>query len=171
MSSEAADAATRDEKPAAAHRGGVRNTPGRGQAASNPAVVREACAPTGKENDNDLAALMPRILARENMLAAYRAVKRNAGAAGVDRLQVEALGAWLRGDWEQTKANLLEGKYQPQAVRRVDIPKPGGGTRTLGIPTVTDRLIQQAIHQVLSPLWEGEFSAHSHGFRPGRSAH
>ena len=114
---------------------------------------------------------MPRILARENMLSAYRAVKRNAGAAGVDKLQVEALGAWLRGNWEQTKANLLEGKYQPQAVRRVDIPKPGGGTRTLGIPTVPDRLIQQAIHQVLSPLWEGEFSAHSHGFRPGRSAH
>lgn len=171
MSSEEADAATRYEKPAATHRRGVRNTPCRGQAASNPAVVTGQSDPTGKDNDNDLAALMPRIFARENMLGAFRAVKRNAGAAGVDKLQVEALGAWLRKNWEQTKADLLGGRYRPKAVRRVDIPKPGGGTRTLGIPTVPDRLIQQAIHQVLSPLWEGEFSEHSHGFRPGRSAH
>jgi RNA-directed DNA polymerase len=175
MSLEEADAATREEAPAAVHRGGVRNTPGRGEAASNPTVVKEPCEPACKEEDkdkdNDLAALMPRILARENMLSAYRAVKHNAGAAGVDRLQVEALRPWLKEHWEQTKADLLEGRYKPQAVRRVDIPKPGGGTRTLGIPTVCDRLIQQAIHQVLSPLWEGEFSEHSHGFRPNRSAH
>lgn len=129
-------------------------------------------ASTGtRHNDNDLAALMPVIVSRENMLTAYRRVTRNAGAAGVDALGVEALGGWLREHWEQTKASLLAGQYEPQPVKRVDIPKPGGGTRMLGIPTVLDRLIQQAIHQVLSPLWEGEFSPHSHGFRPGRSTH
>lgn len=114
---------------------------------------------------------MPRILSRENMLAAYQAVKRNAGAAGIDAMSTEALSRWVRNHWEQTKASLLEGRYEPRPVRRVDIPKPGGGIRTLGIPTVCDRLIQQAIHQVLSPLWEREFSPHSHGFRPKRSTH
>lgn len=86
-------------------------------------------------------------------------------------MTVETLPRWLKANWEQTKADLLAGRYRPRAVRGVDIPKPGGGTRMLGIPTVLDRLIQQAIHQVLSPLWEPEFSDHSHGFRPGRSAH
>jgi RNA-directed DNA polymerase len=123
-----------------------------------------------QDTDNDSWEMMRHILSHENMLTAWQAVRRNAGAAGVDRLQVEALPAWLKANWEQTKASLLAGRYAPQAVRRVDIPKPGGGTRTLGIPTVLDRLIQQAIHQVLSPLWDPEFSEHSHGFRPGRSA-
>jgi RNA-directed DNA polymerase len=145
--------------------------PSRPQAASNAPVVEDASAPTGNNNDNELGVLMHRILTRQNMLAAYRAVKRNAGAPGVDNMSVAALGAWLQENWEQTKADLLEGRYEPQPVRRVDIPKAGGGTRTLGIPTVRDRLIQQAIHQVLSPLWEEDFSEHSHGFRPGRSAH
>ena len=114
---------------------------------------------------------MPRIVSRENMLAAYQAVKRNAGAAGIDEMSTAALSDWARNHWEQTKASLLEGRYEPQPVKRVDIPKPGGGTRMLGIPTVRDRLIQQAIHQVLSPLWEREFSPHSYGFRPKRSTH
>ncbi len=125
----------------------------------------------GRHKDNDLAELMPRIVSRENMLAAYQAVKRNAGAPGIDEMSVAALGDWLREHWEQIKASLLEGRYEPQPVKRVDIPKPGGGTRMLGIPTVRDRLIQQAIHQVLSPLWEREFSPHSYGFRPRRSTH
>lgn len=124
-----------------------------------------------QDRDSDLTELMPRILSRENMLTAWQSVKRNAGAAGIDKMTVEKLPAWLRANWEQIKADLLAGRYHPQPVRRVDIPKPGGGIRTLGIPTVCDRLIQQAIHQVLSPLWDPEFSDHSHGFRPGRGAH
>jgi RNA-directed DNA polymerase len=124
-----------------------------------------------QDKENDLAELMPRIVSRENMLTAWQAVKRNGGAAGIDNMSVETLPTWLKAHWEQTKAELLTGRYRPRAVRRVDIPKLGGGSRMLGIPTVLDRLIQQAIHQVLSPLWDPEFSDHSHGFRPGRSAH
>lgn len=122
-----------------------------------------------QDRENDLTELMHSILSRENMLAAWQTVKRNAGAAGIDKMTVEKLPAWLKAkaNWEQIKADLLAGRYHPQPVRRVDIPKPGGGIRTLGIPTVCDRLIQQAIHQVLSPLWGPEFSDHSHGFRPG----
>lgn len=114
---------------------------------------------------------MEAVVARENMLRALRAVERNAGAAGVDRMTTEELRGYLRARWEQLKRQLLEGTYQPQPVRRVDIPKPGGGMRMLGIPTVVDRLIQQAMHQVMSPVWEPDFSNHSYGFRPGRGAH
>lgn len=123
-----------------------------------------------QDEENDLAELMPRIVSRENMLAAWQAVKRNGGAAGIDKMSVEKSSSWLKANWEQTRADLLAGRYRPRAVRRVDIPMPGGGTRMLGIPTVLDRLIQQAIHQVPSPLWDPEFSDHSHGFRPGRNA-
>ncbi len=166
------DAATRPETASAPHEGSARNAREEEQAASKATVAMEHGESTGgRHKDNDLAALMPRIVSRENMLAAYQAVKRNAGAAGVDEMSVAALGGWVRQCWEQTKASLLAGRYEPQPVKRVDIPKPGGGIRTLGIPTVCDRLIQQAIHQVLSPLWEREFSPHSHGFRPRRSAH
>lgn len=114
---------------------------------------------------------MEAIVARENMLLALRAVERNAGAPGVDGTTTGQLRGYLRTHWEQVKRQLLAGEYQPQAVRRVDIPKPGGGSRMLGIPTVLDRLLQQAIHQVLSPVWEPDFSENSYGFRPGRSAH
>lgn len=114
---------------------------------------------------------MESIVARENMLQAMRAVERNAGAAGVDGMTTEQLRGHLRERWEQIKGQLLAGEYEPQAVRRVDIPKPGGGTRMLGIPTVIDRLIQQAMHQVMSPVWEPDFSENSYGFRPGRGAH
>jgi RNA-directed DNA polymerase len=170
MSRDEAEAVTKAGMPSADGEG-VRNTPSRLQAASNAPAVEDDSEPTGNNSDNELDVLMPRILTRQNMLAAYQAVKRNDGAPGVDNMRVEAMGAWLKENWEQLKADLLEGRYEPQPVRRVDIPKPGGGTRTLGIPTVCDRLIQQAIHQVLSPLWEEDFSEHSHGFRPGRSAH
>jgi RNA-directed DNA polymerase len=104
------------------------------------------------------------------MLKALRAVETNRGAGGIDGMEVGQLRGFLKEHWAGIKERLLTGSYEPQPVRRVDIPKPGGGTRMLGIPTVLDRLIQQAIHQILSPIWEGEFSEHSYGFRPGRSA-
>lgn len=116
-------------------------------------------------------ATMEAVVSRENMLLALHAVERNRGAAGVDGMTTGQLRGHLRQQWEWIKAHLLEGIYQPQPVRRVDIPKPGGGTRMLGIPTVVDRLIQQAMHQVMSPVWEPSFSSHSYGFRPGRGAH
>jgi group II intron reverse transcriptase/maturase len=114
--------------------------------------------------------LFERMLGRENMLKALRAVETNRGAGGIDGMEVGQLRGFLKEHWAGIKERLLTGSYEPQPVRRVDIPKPGGGTRMLGIPTVLDRLIQQAIHQLLSPIWEGEFSEHSYGFRPGRSA-
>jgi RNA-directed DNA polymerase len=119
----------------------------------------------------EAARLLEAILDRENMMAAYHRVVANAGAAGVDGMTVGELGAFLREHWPRIKEDLLAGRYRPQPVRRVEIPKPGGGRRTLGIPTVLDRLIQQALHQVLSPLFDPGFSAASYGFRPGRSAH
>lgn len=110
------------------------------------------------------------MLERGNLLKALQAVERNRGAAGVDGMDVTQLRGYLREQWVRIKGQILNGTYQPRPVRRVDIPKPGGGTRMLGIPTVLDRLIQQAMHQILTPLWEPEFSVHSYGFRPGRSA-
>ena len=114
--------------------------------------------------------LIERMLERGNMLRALQAVEANRGAAGMDGMEVGQLRSYLRGHWTGIKEQILNGSYEPRPVRRVDIPKPGGGTRMLGIPTVLDRLIQQAIHQILSPLWEPEFSPHSYGFRPGRNA-
>src|SRR5436190_13135065 len=114
--------------------------------------------------------LMEAVVARENLLDAYSRVMSNKGAAGVDGMPVEDLLPYLQEHWAQIKESLLNGTYQPQAVRCVEIPKPSGGVRQLGIPTVVDRLIQQALHQVLSPLYEPGFSESSYGFRPGRSA-
>jgi RNA-directed DNA polymerase len=105
------------------------------------------------------------------MWRALKQVERNKGAAGVDNMTVEQLRAYLREHWLGIREGLLSGDYQPQPVRKVEIPKPGGtGMRMLGIPTVVDRLIQQALHQVLSPLFEPSFSESSYGFRPQRSA-
>jgi group II intron reverse transcriptase/maturase len=115
--------------------------------------------------------LMGRIISRGNMMAAYSRVMRNNGAPGVDGMPVTALKGYLQEEWPRIREELLAGKYHPQPVRKVEIPKPGGGTRMLGIPTVLDRLIQQAVHQVLSPLFDLGFSESSYGFRPGRSAH
>ena len=115
--------------------------------------------------------LMEAVCERGNLWLAYERVTRNKGAAGVDGIGVSEFKAHLQRHWPTIKAKLLAGTYIPQAVRRVDIPKPQGGVRTLGIPTLTDRLIQQALHQVLSPIFEAEFSESSYGFRPGRSAH
>jgi RNA-directed DNA polymerase len=115
--------------------------------------------------------LMERIVSRGNMMAAYSRVMRNKGAPGVDGMPVSALKGYLQQEWPRIKEELLAGTYHPQPVRKVEIPKPGGGTRMLGIPTVLDRLIQQAVHQVMSPLFEPGFSESSYGYRPGRSAH
>jgi RNA-directed DNA polymerase len=105
------------------------------------------------------------------MLAAFKRVRANKGSAGVDGRTVQATSEFLKQAWPATRQALLDGSYRPQPVRRVGIPKPDGGVRELGIPTVVDRLIQQAVLQVLQPLIDPSFSAHSHGFRPGRSAH
>ncbi len=115
--------------------------------------------------------LMEAVVERGNLRLAYQRVVENQGAAGVDALTVTELKDHLKRYWPTIRARLLAGTYQPQPVRRVDIPKPQGGVRTLGIPTVVDRLIQQALHQVLQPIFEPSFSAGSYGFRPGRNAH
>lgn len=114
--------------------------------------------------------LMSAVLERGNMMRALERVLRNKGAPGVDGMTVGELKAYLKVHWPEIKEQLLEGRYQPLPVRKVEIPKPGGGQRMLGIPSVQDRLIQQALHQILSPLFEETFSTHSYGFRPGRSA-
>jgi len=115
--------------------------------------------------------IMEQILRRENLNAAYLAVKANDGAPGVDGMSITELKEQVSKHWGTLKRKLQAGEYQPAAVRAVEIPKANGGKRTLGIPTVLDRLIQQAIHQVLSPIFEEGFSEHSYGFRPDRSAH
>lgn len=115
--------------------------------------------------------LMELAVGRENMMAAHARVVGNKGAAGIDAMSVTDLKPFLVEHWPRIREDLLADRYQPQAVRGVEIPKPGGGTRLLGIPTAVDRLIQQALHQVLMPLFDPGFSHHSYGFRPGRSAH
>jgi RNA-directed DNA polymerase len=114
--------------------------------------------------------LMEAVVERENMKTAWLRVKGNKGAAGVDGMSVDALLPYLREHWPTIKEDLLADKYQPSPVRQVEIPKPGGGMRQLGIPTVQDRLMQQALHQVLQPIFDPGFSASSYGFRPGRGA-
>jgi len=121
--------------------------------------------------DKPRNATLEAVLAEENLRAAWLAVKANDGAPGVDKMDMEQSARHLREHWGGIRAKLLDGVYKPGAVRAVRIPKANGGERQLGIPNITDRLIQQAIHQVLSPVWEPDFSENSHGFRPGRSAH
>ena len=114
---------------------------------------------------------MEQAVSHEKVVAALRAVQRNAGAAGIDGMTVKQLESHLRRHWESVRAKLLAGTYTPSPVRRVEIPKPTGGTRALGIPTVLDRFVQQLVLQELQPIFEPLFSEHSDGFRPGRSAH
>jgi RNA-directed DNA polymerase len=121
---------------------------------------------------DETTGLMEKVVRRENLLEAHRRVVKNGGAAGVDGMTVDELRGYCCRHWSRHREELLGGAYQPQPVRRVEIPKPGGkGMRTLGIPTVLDRLIQQALLQVLQPLIDPTFSDASFGFRPGRSAH
>ena len=114
---------------------------------------------------------MDAVCERGNLWLAYQRVVGNKGAAGVDGIGIAEFKDHLKRHWPTIKAKLLAGSYMPSPVRRVDIPKPQGRVRTLGIPTLTDRLIQQALHQVLSPVFEADFSESSYGFRPGKNAH
>jgi RNA-directed DNA polymerase len=146
--------------------------PGRGEAprpdAREVEVVTATTGPESPARDEDL---MEAICDPENIEAALRTVVRNKGAPGVDGITVRQLPGVLRARWLEIENQLVRGCYQPQPVRRVQIPKPAGGVRDLGIPTAIDRVIQQAVLQRLQPLWDPTFSEHSYGFRPGRSAH
>ena len=137
----------------------------------------EACKPL-KMTENDITntnkrteRLLELILTKDNLNRAYKQVKRNKGAGGIDGMQVDELLPYLRENREELVQAIRDGKYRPKPVRRVEIPKENGKTRKLGIPTVVDRLIQQAICQVLTPIFEKQFSNSSFGFRPKRSAH
>ena len=130
-----------------------------------------AAQPTRTAPGGGEATLLEAALERQNMLRALQRVERNSGAPGVDGMTVEDIRPYLRRHWERIRAELLQGCYTPRPVRRVEIPKPSGGGRALGIPTVLDRLIQQALLQVLTPIFDPHFSGHSYGYRPGRRAH
>jgi len=149
----------------AAHTGeGRRNLPGSGAGAEARSVAAGRTKP-------EVPRGMEAVVERSNMRCAYERVVANEGAPGVDGLTVAELKPWLKAHWAKVRQALLAGEYMPAAVRKVEIPKPQGGVRTLGIPTVVDRLIQQALHQVMQPLFEPEFSESSYGFRPGHNAH
>ena len=122
-------------------------------------------------NEQSSYGLLEQILSPANLNAAYKRVKRNKGAGGIDEMEVESLKDYLIKEKDALIASILKEKYRPNPVRRVEIPKDGGKTRPLGIPTVVDRVFQQAITQVLVPVYEKQFSPHSYGFRPKRNAH
>jgi RNA-directed DNA polymerase len=146
-----------------------RSGEGQGEALSEP-VSDEALRPRLEPEDTG-PGLLTAVLARENMQQAWKRVRANKGAAGIDDLGIDETAERLKWEWPSIRDQLLRGTYRPQPVRRATIAKPDGGQRELGIPTVTDRLIQQALLQVLQPLLDPTFSQHSYGFRPGRSAH
>jgi RNA-directed DNA polymerase len=148
------------------------DTGAKGEAPSAAAQAAEArAAKACLERPAAAGPLMEAVVERENLKQALAQVKRNKGAAGIDGMSVGDLPAYLKEHWPTIRAQLLEGTYKPQPVRRVEIPKASGGMRPLGIPTVLDRFIQQAVMQVLQADWDGTFSEASFGFRPGRSAH
>lgn len=128
-------------------------------------------AAQGAERSGPDHSLMERVVEGENLRRALKRVQQNQGSPGVDGLTVEELPDYLRAHWSAFREQLLRGRYQPSVVKRVEIPKPGGGVRLLGIPTVLDRFIQQAVLQVLQPMIDPTFSESSYGFRPGRRAH
>jgi RNA-directed DNA polymerase len=158
------------QKPAKPQGEAGRTGAGRGEAARE-AVSDEALPARHVPTSWGANDLLGQALARENMARAWKRVKANKGSAGVDGRTVQETGEYLKTAWPDIRAGLFDGSYRPAPVRRVDIPKPGGGMRELGIPTVVDRLIQQALLQVLQPIIDPTLSEHSHGFRPGRSAH
>ena len=137
-----------------------------GREGAEPVVAN--CEPERPAVTNSM---MEAVCERENLKKALRRVKANKGSPGVDGMTVEQLPDYLRAQWPQHRDELLRGTYTPSPVRRVEIPKPDGGVRKLGVPTVLDRFVQQAVLQVLQPLFDPTFSDHSYGFRPGRSAH
>ena len=159
------DAGVKAEKPERCREGGDR-------IARDPGSARQASAAWSESIGEQDVMRIEEVLRRENMIRAYQRVKRNKGSAGVDGMTVDELMPYLRTHWERIKSEVLEGRYKPQPVLLVEIPKPGGrGMRRLGIPTVLDRLIQQAVLQILQPEIDPTFSESSYGFRPGRSAH
>ncbi|MGC9966300.1 MAG: group II intron reverse transcriptase/maturase [Syntrophobacteraceae bacterium] len=159
------DAANRAGMPGYSSGSSGRNPQGPIAGASNLTARKEHSSQKAQK-------LIEAVVERENMIKALRRVEANKGSAGVDGVSVDALRAKLRQHWPRIREELLEGRYQPQPVREVEIPKPGGkGMRQLGIPTVMDRLIQQALNQVMQPIFDPDFSESSYGFRPGRSAH
>ncbi|MHB8403928.1 MAG: group II intron reverse transcriptase/maturase [Gammaproteobacteria bacterium] len=154
------------QKPAVTGRGGKAASE-----AGRESVCDEARLARQTQRDSGRASYLGEALTRENLVLAWKRVKTNGGSAGTDGLSVRETAEYLKTHWPQVREQLLDGSYRPRPVRRVQIPKPGGGVRELGIPTVTDRLIQQALLQVLQPLIDPSFSEHSYGFRPGRRAH
>jgi RNA-directed DNA polymerase len=143
--------------------------PGQGGTRKGPRSAEPQTA--AREQPDPTKTLLERCVETENLNLAWKRVRGNNGSAGIDGMSVEEAKGYLRKNWLRIKAELLSGSYRPQPVKRVEIPKPGGGVRQLGIPTVVDRLIQQAILQVLQPLWDPTFHPNSFGFRPKRSAH
>jgi RNA-directed DNA polymerase len=133
--------------------------------------TESSAATSGSESPARTDRLMEEVCERGNLKQALRQVKANKGSAGIDRMTVDQLADYLKQHWPTIREQLLSGTYEPKPVRRVEIPKPDGGVRKLGIPTVLDRFIQQAVMQVLQRRWDTTFSNHSYGFRPGRSAH
>ena len=128
-------------------------------------------AETAPESPAWTEQLMEKVCNRENLETAWKRVRSNKGSPGVDGMTIDDAKDYLREHWPSIRSQLLKGTYQPQPVKRIEIPKPDGGVRKLGVPCVVDRLIQQALLQVLQEQWDPTFSEHSYGFRPGRSAH
>jgi group II intron reverse transcriptase/maturase len=151
------------QQAAAMNRGGEQNSP------ELEHGVEIGTAASGRTKA-EMSLTIDAVISRENLMLAYQRVVENKGAAGVDNLSVQELKPWLKQHWSSVKSTLIAGSYLPRAIRKVDIPKPNGDVRTLGIPTVTDRLIQQAIAQALTPYVEPTFSNSSYGFRPNRNA-
>src|SRR6516164_9527842 len=144
----------------------------RGEALITGALGAEpVMAETEPESPATTMHLMEEVCERENLVRAWQRVRENKGAPGVDGMTIDDAKSYLREHWPDIRSQLLAGTYRPQPVKRVEIPKPDGGVRKLGVPCVVDRLIQQALLQVLQPRWDPTFSEHSYGFRPGRSAH
>jgi RNA-directed DNA polymerase len=143
---------------------------GRGEAPRGKRSEEEPTASRGNERSGT-SGLMERVCERSNLQAALKRVRKNKGSPGIDGMTVDELPDYLRTHWPGLRDQMLAGTYQPAAVREQLIPKGGGEMRKLGIPTVLDRFIQQALLQVLQPMWDPGFSKHSHGFRPGRRAH
>jgi RNA-directed DNA polymerase len=148
---------------------------GQGEDSGESMRYAEAQSKSMTQIDNHILAdntshLMEKVIEYENFKSAIKKVENNKGAPGVDNMQVEELRPYVNANWKRIKQELLEGTYKPAPVRRFEIPKPDGGVRELGIPTALDRCIQQAIQQVLTPIFEPTFSEFSYGFRPGKSA-
>lgn len=145
---------------------------GRGRNPHEPVAGASSLTARKEPSRQKVEQLMEAVVERENMAKALRQVMGNKGSAGVDGVTVDALRISPHENWPRVREELLEGRYQPQPVRKVEIPKPGGkGMRMLGIPTAMDRLIQQALNQVMQPIFDPDFSESSFGFRPGRNAH